>query len=238
MITSEELVRRLQIIQTRKGWTQTQYSLAAGLGENYIGTLRTRVKKKGAKLPEHETLSALAQAGDLSVDELTDPASAAFPPSEDVAETPSARLRLARERAGYPKSLDAVNAFGFTGSTYYAHENGSRGFDFETAEKYARVFNTSAQWLLSGKGTAPGDKGNTLTPPPVSSQEAENPDLLDEGLMTAVIASAMYGVGLERATAARAAQAVLRCYRVAQRHGVKPEETRSLDALTDSAREQ
>lgn len=61
---------------------------------------------------------------------------------------------------------------------------------------------------------------------------------LDEGLMTAVIASAMYGVGLERATASLAAQAVLRSYRVAQRHGVKPEETRSLDAITDSAREQ
>lgn len=165
-------------------------------------------------------------------------ANEAIPSRMGFAKTPSERLRWAREHAGYSKPVDAVNAFGFTGSTYYAHENGSRGFSFETAEKYARVFKTTAQWLLSGKGVAPGDSVIAQPSPPANGQDGESPDLLDESLMTAVIASAMYGVGLERETASRVAQAVLRSYRVAQRHGVKPEETRSLDAITDSAREQ
>ncbi len=36
--------------------------------------------------------------------------------------------------------------------TYLGHENGSRGFKRDSADKYARKFHVSLEWLLTGKG--------------------------------------------------------------------------------------
>lgn len=64
----------------------------------------------------------------------------------------AARLRQARERAGYDSATDAARAFGWTVPTYLAHENASRGIPYERATKYARAFRVNAAWLITGVG--------------------------------------------------------------------------------------
>jgi phage repressor protein C with HTH and peptisase S24 domain len=66
-------------------------------------------------------------------------------------ETMHTRLQLARERAGYTSAIQAANAMGIAYPTYAAHENGMRGFS-RTAERYARFFKVSIDWLLTGRG--------------------------------------------------------------------------------------
>lgn len=62
-------------------------------------------------------------------------------------ESASSRLKWAREHAGYKTAREAVEAFGFTQSTYYGHENGDRTFSDETAKRYAQAFNVPWTWL-------------------------------------------------------------------------------------------
>jgi phage repressor protein C with HTH and peptisase S24 domain len=63
---------------------------------------------------------------------------------------PHQRLKAAREKAGYPTAQKAAEAMGIKFPTYAGHENGSRGFD-RKAEKYARKFGVSLEWLLTGR---------------------------------------------------------------------------------------
>lgn len=62
------------------------------------------------------------------------------------------RLAQARREAGFANATAAAVALGLKESTYYAHENGSRGFRRDSAEIYARRFGVSLEWLLTGKG--------------------------------------------------------------------------------------
>lgn len=62
------------------------------------------------------------------------------------------RLTMARKRAGYETAAEAARALGVKDQTYYAHENGSSGLRAEVAEKYARKFKVSLEWLLTEKG--------------------------------------------------------------------------------------
>ena len=64
------------------------------------------------------------------------------------------RLAEARRKAGFKEASDAIEAFGWKPSTYYGHENGARGFRFETAKKYARAYGVSVKWLLDGDDAA------------------------------------------------------------------------------------
>lgn len=64
----------------------------------------------------------------------------------------SERLTKARIRAGYEKAIDAAQALGVRPSTYYSHENGSIGLRASVADKYARKFKVSLDWLLTGRG--------------------------------------------------------------------------------------
>jgi SOS-response transcriptional repressor LexA len=64
----------------------------------------------------------------------------------------SERLVRARKQAGYEKAVDAAQALGIRPSTYYSHENGSIGLRASVAEKYARKFKVSLDWLLTGRG--------------------------------------------------------------------------------------
>lgn len=61
------------------------------------------------------------------------------------------RLRAARKDAGYASVKDACAAFGYTYATYAAHENGSRDYDFQTAERYSKAYNVDVTWLMTGK---------------------------------------------------------------------------------------
>ena len=64
----------------------------------------------------------------------------------------SDRLRKARTEAGYRFARDATDAFGFTYKTYNAHESGTRNFSKTTAQRYAKAFRVSPEWLLLGTG--------------------------------------------------------------------------------------
>lgn len=62
------------------------------------------------------------------------------------------RLKLARERAGFATAAEAAQRFGWRESTYFGHENGSRGVRPDVASRYARAFRVSSSWLLYGEG--------------------------------------------------------------------------------------
>ncbi len=67
--------------------------------------------------------------------------------------TPADRLRSARKRK-YATATDAAAALGLSKHTYIQHENGTRDFDIEQAEFYARRLNTTPEWLLFERGAA------------------------------------------------------------------------------------
>lgn len=64
------------------------------------------------------------------------------------------RLQWARENAKYLTPVDAAAALGMEGSrasTYFGHENGSRGLS-RAGQRYAEFFRVSYEWLMQGKG--------------------------------------------------------------------------------------
>lgn len=69
----------------------------------------------------------------------------------------SDRLKQAREAAGFERAADAAARFGWRPSTYYGHENGSRGLKPDVATIYARAFRVSPEWLLYGRGRRDAD---------------------------------------------------------------------------------
>jgi hypothetical protein len=64
----------------------------------------------------------------------------------------AARLRQARAAAGYARPVDAVEAFGWTRSTYFSHENGQRGIARDRLAVYARSFRVRVDWLAYAQG--------------------------------------------------------------------------------------
>src|ERR1700679_3947958 len=63
----------------------------------------------------------------------------------------AARLRAAREAAGFKSASDAAQKFRWRASTYMAHENGQNGIRApEPALTYARVYGVDLTWLLTG----------------------------------------------------------------------------------------
>lgn len=74
-------------------------------------------------------------------------------------DTPSKRLKWAREKAGYSSATEAAEARGWTASTYRGHENGQREFPIAVAKRYAAAFKVPWLWLKEGgrlaKSSAP-----------------------------------------------------------------------------------
>lgn len=62
------------------------------------------------------------------------------------------RLTDARKSAGFSNKRNAAAALGISEISYAQHENGTRGFKRDSAERYARKFGVSLEWLLTGKG--------------------------------------------------------------------------------------
>lgn len=71
-------------------------------------------------------------------------------PENYSVEAAAKRLQRARRLAGFAQPSDAVEALGFTASTYFGHENGHRGFKPADALRYAKAFRVSAGWLYFG----------------------------------------------------------------------------------------
>lgn len=66
-------------------------------------------------------------------------------------EMPSDRLKQSRERAGYETAKSAAEAMGVPVATYIQHENGARGIPATKAERYAKFFRVTPEFLLYGK---------------------------------------------------------------------------------------
>jgi phage repressor protein C with HTH and peptisase S24 domain len=64
---------------------------------------------------------------------------------------PFERLKELRQKNGYRTAGDAARAYGWNELTYRSHENGTRGIKPAIAERYARAFRTSAEYILFGK---------------------------------------------------------------------------------------
>ncbi len=63
----------------------------------------------------------------------------------------AARLKQARILAGFKSVTSAAESLGVPYPTYAAHENASRGIETDAARHYARRYNVSLDWLLTGK---------------------------------------------------------------------------------------
>lgn len=72
----------------------------------------------------------------------------------------AARLRWAREKAGFSSPFAAAKEHKWGPETYKAHENGRNGFDNDAGRPYARAFAVDFAWLMTGQG-AP-DRNNQL----------------------------------------------------------------------------
>mgnify|MGYP003560498123 CR=1 FL=1 len=60
------------------------------------------------------------------------------------------RLKELRVKRGFENAADAARAFGWPITTYQAHENGSRGLKLDIARRYAKAFNSTAAFILTG----------------------------------------------------------------------------------------
>jgi hypothetical protein len=65
----------------------------------------------------------------------------------------AARLKKAREQAGYASAKAAARAMGVGEPAYAHHENGTRGVTRDGSDlRYARFFRVNLEWLRTGRG--------------------------------------------------------------------------------------
>lgn len=65
---------------------------------------------------------------------------------------PKDRIRKARIEKGFETAADAARAFGWTESTVRHHENGTRRANWQWAQKYARAYGVTPEYIMAGKG--------------------------------------------------------------------------------------
>lgn len=68
----------------------------------------------------------------------------------------AARLKAARETAGFLTAAAAIQKHGWKQSTYLAHENGQNGLSTDAAIAYGSAFGVEPGWLLTGVGRGDG----------------------------------------------------------------------------------
>lgn len=98
---------------------------------------------------------------------------------------PKDRLQEARAAAGYDSPTEAASAFPreINKNTLISHENGNRELSRKAAEKYGKLFNVEAGWLLYGSVPSLNVNGTSL---------AKLPDL---ELPNAIIRDKVEGLG-------------------------------------------
>lgn len=67
-------------------------------------------------------------------------------------EEKAARLREAREKAGFVTAAAAIRRFRWVEATYRSHDNGTRGFNPDDARTYGKAFKVKPGWLLCMEG--------------------------------------------------------------------------------------
>lgn len=76
-------------------------------------------------------------------------------------DTPASRLKLSRINRGFSSASKAAKHFGWTTSTYIAHENGQNDLRASLAKTYADAFGIDVNWLLFGNSDGAA-KGNII----------------------------------------------------------------------------
>lgn len=76
------------------------------------------------------------------------------------------RLKAAREKM-FETAAEAAQALGVNYQTYAAHENGSRGLRRDAAMRYAKYFNISLEYLLTGRKSSPSRTEHTARSAPI-----------------------------------------------------------------------
>lgn len=107
-----------------------------------------------------------------------------FSNQEEMKKEAASRLLRARINAQIRSASAAAKRFGWTVSTYGAHENGTNGFSPEDAQKYAEAFNVNWYWLvLTSEQMEPEDPASSKHPIHLSARFS------DETSLTARIAT-------------------------------------------------
>ena len=95
------------------------------------------------------------------------------------------RLKELRLKRGFERAADAARAYGWPVTTYQAHENGSRGLKLDIARRYAKAFNSSAAYILTGANKTNGDGSptvNSLSNVPLVAAVSAGTFRYDEGI--------------------------------------------------------
>ncbi len=82
--------------------------------------------------------------------------------------TAAERLKTSRQKAGFGSASDAARSFGWQEPAYRHHENGTRGFDADTARKYGRAFKVRPGWLLGFESSESGAEPSATRTEPAS----------------------------------------------------------------------
>lgn len=75
------------------------------------------------------------------------------------------RLKEARLKAGFKSAADGARFIGVPVEGYRHHENGIRGYNYDKAERYARAYKTTPEWLMGGKQKSVPELGPRQTRP-------------------------------------------------------------------------
>ncbi|MNU26919.1 hypothetical protein D3C71_153010 [compost metagenome] len=89
--------------------------------------------------------------------------------------TPSERLKLSRNRAGFSSAKKVADQLDVPLPTYAAHENGRRDFDRSQCLAYAALFSVDPAWLMFGSRYGQPPEG-TPPPPPADRQRVQKPN--------------------------------------------------------------
>lgn len=73
------------------------------------------------------------------------------------------RLKQARTDRGFENPTDAARAFGWNVNTYRSHENGNREISKSAALRYAKAYNVSVDWLLTGSKKSGTNKEHSIS---------------------------------------------------------------------------
>lgn len=92
---------------------------------------------------------------------------------QEKLKAPHQRLKWAREQR-YETAKAAAEALSLPGSTYAGHENGSRGFGKDDAERYGARFGVPWEWLLGGGPLKAGAGPTEAVRPPVQQILADD----------------------------------------------------------------
>lgn len=87
----------------------------------------------------------------------------------------AARLRKAREMAGFKTAAEAARALRIAYPTYAAHEGGERGFARQVV-RYAGFFKVDYRWLYTGVGKP---KGPTIEADIMALSEREQQQIIE-----------------------------------------------------------